>query len=108
MVKIEYPEIKVVLKEPINGYWDGGKKQYFTFIPTFFKTNSNMEEYSKKFKPHDVIRWGSYDANFFFSSRSGISWKDAIRIAKGKILKLYKGKSEIKEININWEIQNID
>lgn len=108
METIEYPEIEIVLEKPISGYWDGGKKQYFTFTPTFFQDDSNMEEYSKKFKPNDDIRWGSFGANFFFSSKSGKSWNQAISIAKRKILKLYKGESKVKEININWETQNLD
>lgn len=105
MRKIKYPEIELVLEEPIYGYWDGGKKQYFTFKPSFFEDDSSMEKYSKEFKPNDDIRWGSYDANFFFPAKSGRSWKQAISIAKRKLLKMYKGEEKIKDIIVNWETQ---
>jgi hypothetical protein len=109
MTEIKYPEIELILEKPINGYWDGGAKDYFTFTPSFFEDDSSMEEYSKKFKPNEDIRWGSFGANFFFPAKSGKSWNQAISIAKRKLLRKYTGDAKIKEIKVNWETQdNID
>lgn len=99
---VRYPVIELVLEKPVNGYWDGGAKSSFEFSPTFFDENSDLETSSKQFKPKDDIRWGSFSANFFFSTKSGRNWKEAISLAKRKIIRLYSGGSKIKEINIFW------
>ena len=102
-IDVKYPEIELVLEEPIGGYWDGGKKDYFTFEPTFFKNDSNQESRSKEFKPNDDIRWGSFEANFYFPAKSGKSWNQAISIAKRKLLKMYNGDVKIKEFKVIWK-----
>lgn len=99
---IRYPEIEVIFKEPISGYWDGGKQSDFTFTPTF------VETYSKEFKPNAIIRWGSFGANFYFHAKSGQSWKQAISIAKRKLLRLVQTDVPIKEIRVDWRVQVLD
>ena len=105
MTKNVYPKIEVILDHPVSGYWDGGKKDRFTFTPSFFQKDSSMETASKKFLPKDEIRWGSFGANFFFGAKSGRNWKEAISIAERKIKRLYNGEAKIIRFEIFWNTQ---
>ena len=91
--KLKYPVIKVDLGKPTQGYWDGGPKQHFTFSPTP----------RPEFKVGD-IEWGSWGANYYFTSKSGRSWAEAASIAKRHIKKILRVKSA--KVEIEWETED--
>ena len=68
------PTIRVKLSEPIDGYWDGGKKQVFEFRPELLEDDEGQ-----------YVKWGSWEANYWFTAGTGRSWNHAISIAKRMI-----------------------
>jgi hypothetical protein len=50
-------KICVQLPKPIDGYWDGGKKDYFEFTPE--KANFTSGPLA--------VKWGSFSANFWIA-----------------------------------------
>jgi hypothetical protein len=64
--------IHVEFAEPQYGYWDGGSKKYGDF---------NIEGGEGHPGKGHYIRWGSFYLNFWFTSGSGRSWKEARSIA---------------------------
>jgi|GEM_PF-3047949 len=80
-------EIIIKFNNAIGGYWDGGKKNTFIFKPW-------MELYpDKKF-----IKWGSWEANFYFYCSSGKTNKLSISYAVRRIkhfLKKYQNEYSI-------------
>ena len=75
MQRIKLPEkvpfITITFKEPIYGFWNGGKKVGGTFTPTL--------DYD------GVIKWGCFELNIWFRVAFGKSWNDAVTRARAKI-----------------------
>lgn len=65
------PAIALTFKEPVFGFWNGGKKSGGTFKP--FP------------EPDGCIEWGCYELNIWFRVAFGKSWKDAVARARNKI-----------------------
>lgn len=83
------PQLKLDLNKPVGGYWDGGRKQYGTFLPP------------KDFTPKTFMRWGCWELNFWFSAKSGVSWKTAARAAQKRLCSLVKLPNAT--VSIVWE-----
>jgi hypothetical protein len=94
--KGEYPVIHVDMGKPISGFWDGGPKQIFDFTPSP----------KPEFIPGTKIEWGSWSANFFFTTSSGRSWNEAASIAKKWIKNNLKQTP--KSITIVWQNARYD
>jgi hypothetical protein len=69
-------ELKLEFKEPVNGYWDNGKKAGGDF-------SSNME-----FERGGTANWGSLYLNFWFCAGMGKSEYEAASIARRKLLRI--------------------
>ncbi|MCL4538012.1 MAG: hypothetical protein M1378_00155 [Bacteroidetes bacterium] len=78
------PTITVKLAEPTSGYWDGGKKDTFEFVPTVLRDSKGR-----------YVKWGSFSANFWFTCNFGRDAKDAVKIAKRHIRKYLKKPAEL-------------
>ena len=66
-------ELRQTLAEPINGFWDGGKKQVFDwFIDRAPKTDSKGQ----------FVRIGSFTANHWFCVAVGKTEKLTLSYAK--------------------------
>lgn len=67
--------IEVKFPEPIDGYWDGGKKGGGLFTP-------REREHPG---PGHTIHWGCFRLNFWLTVGSGRTWREAASIAKRKL-----------------------
>ena len=72
-IEKEKHAIHIEFTEPQYGYWDGGSKEYGDFNIECVEGHPGKGHY---------IRWGSFYLNFWFTSGSGRSWKEARSIAK--------------------------
>jgi len=52
------PPIAVSFAQPINGYWDGGKKSGGTFEPSFHLENDPERSF---------VKWGCVELNHWFN-----------------------------------------
>lgn len=80
--------IIIELNNPIGGYWDGGLKSMFEFEP-------EPVLYPKK----NIIRWGSWAANYWFECKKGKTDKLSVKYALQCLKKSLK-KMDIKKISI--------
>lgn len=53
----KYPQVRITLEKPVNGYWDGGAKQVFTFEA------DECQDKKGKF-----LKWGCWAMNFWRST----------------------------------------
>lgn len=60
----------ITLETPINGYWDGGAKQTF---------NWNIDKYASN---KDFSKIGSWEANYFFTVKTGKTDKQTLSYGK--------------------------
>ena len=58
MIPESCPPITVSFAPPVNGYWDGGKKDGGTFEPSFHFENDPKKSY---------VKWGCYELNLWFN-----------------------------------------
>ncbi len=66
--------LRQTLKEPINGYWDGGKKRVFDWsIRSYFPVKDNKGSF---------VRIGSFGANHWFHVALGKTVKLTLSYAK--------------------------
>lgn len=56
--------VTIKTAKPVQGFWDGGKKDTFEFIPTIERTPGPT-----------AIRWGSYAANLWVVVEVGKGFK---------------------------------
>jgi hypothetical protein len=84
------PKIKPVLvltfDEPTQGFWDGGAKKGGTFIPEL--TSGRL------------MKWGSWELNYWFTCGFGRSLKHTATIAKKN---LEKSCDRPCKVEIIWE-----
>jgi hypothetical protein len=72
--------IKVRLATPTDGYWDGGRKQEFEFRPDWNNPNA----------PRRFMRWGSWSANFWFTSAVGKTQRLSAKYAIARLRAIIK------------------
>jgi len=72
--------VTVTFPEPIHGYWDGGEKGSGTFEPHIL--GDCHDRSGGHPGPGNTIRWGCFRLNFWFTAKSGRSWREAASIAK--------------------------
>jgi len=70
----------VTLDKPTHGYWDGGAKQEFEFSAEVLGLRGGYN--TPHPGPGRQVRWGSWDANFWFVVASGRTWKESVSIAR--------------------------
>ncbi len=99
-----YPVI-ILRTTPVRGYWDGGKdpqpenllgglKDTFVFSPDYPRTRFHKKQW---------LKWGSWEANFFFSAKSGLNWGQAIAAAKKRLATMMR-KGNLKfTMEAEWE-----
>jgi len=75
---VQCPAVRITFPEPIGGYWDGGKKRGGTFTPDHFSGLYGGVHPG----PGRTIKWGCFHLNFWFTTGSGRTWKEAAAIAK--------------------------
>ncbi len=63
------------LSEPIDGYWDGGKKSTFDWSIENF-------DYPSKDSKGEFVKVGSWNANFWFHVAKGKTIKQTLSYAK--------------------------
>jgi len=90
------PKLKLTFKEPVVGYWDGGKKAGGEFTPEL--PLGLLSEYDSHPGKDYTIRWGCFDLNFWFNCGSGRSWKEAASIAKRRLCLLVKTPATVEVI----------
>ena len=74
-------ELYVKLKDPKNGYWDGGPKDTFTF---------SFEGKPQKDKSGYFIRVGSWSANFWFNIGCGKTKLQTEKEVWGNVIRKFK------------------
>jgi len=67
-------KIEIIFNQPVNGFWDGGKKSGGIFEGTAFPMRGD--------KCDGKVKFGCYALNFFFSVKQGKTEKDTIESAK--------------------------
>lgn len=82
-------KLRVKFEKPVNGWWDGGPVRQLDFEP---------ERNRGEFKPRTWIKWGSWRANFWFTCKSGVSPKAAVRYAQRRLSSFLRGKNATIEI----------
>jgi len=81
--------VAVTFPEPINGYWDGGKKGGGTFTPHLMEYYLD-EPKGKHPGPGHTIRWGCFYLNYYITTGSGRTWREAASIAKRVLMRRCK------------------
>jgi len=82
--------LRQTLEKPVNGYWDGGKKQVFDWtIDSQPKTDSKGQ----------YIRIGSFAANHWFHVALGKTDKLTLSFAKRHLRAITRGTSTFKYID---------
>ena len=66
--------LRQTLEKPVNGYWDGGKKQVFDWSIERGCGGTDSEG--------EYVRIGSYDANHWFHVAKGKTEKQTLSYAK--------------------------
>lgn len=74
-MKQSTPSLALTFNTPTHGFWDGGMKSGGTFTPSPVQNKNE-------------VLWGSWELNFWFTSKFGKSWKDAASIARRKLQRL--------------------
>ena len=88
--------VKVTFPEPIDGYWDSGKKGGGTFEPRII---GHCHDRSGGHPgPGNTIRWGCFRLNFWVNVGSGRTWREAASIAKRKLTRICSIPGTIIEI----------
>jgi len=82
--------LKITFPEPISGYWNGGPRTGGVFTPEAWSGDPYIgwvcaEEHPG---PGKLIRWGSWELNFWFTTRSGRSWRQAAAYAERRLRQL--------------------
>jgi hypothetical protein len=72
-------EIEIKLKNPISGYWDGGKKDHFVFTPE-----------SELYPVEGQQKWGCYEANNWFRVKIGKTDKLSVKYAMQHLKKFIR------------------
>lgn len=85
------PTIILTTGSPIVGYWDGGAKSRFEFT-----LDAVLKDDKGRF-----AKWGSWQANFWFTCGYGRSLKHAARIAATKLARLFRVRVPFK-VEIVW------
>ena len=78
------PILKLKFPKPRNGYWDGGAKNGGDFTLDY--------PYSHRLHPGPghYAKWGCWYLNFWFTSKTGRSWKQAASAAQRRLYNLVK------------------
>jgi hypothetical protein len=83
--------LKQTLKNPVNGYWDGGAKQEFEW-----RVHHHCVGQDKRGK---FVKVGSFDANHWFHVSLGKTEKETLRNAMRHLRKHTRIESSFKIIN---------
>lgn len=75
--------MRVKLKKPIGGWWDGGLKDTFDF-----KIDGNPKRDSKGW----FVKVGSWRANYWFHVAVGRTDKETLRNAKARLRSMLEGR----------------
>lgn len=78
------PSILVQFNEPQHGFWNGGAKYGGSFEPTPATGN--------------LVKWGCWELNYWFTSSFGGSWKKAAEIAHRKIKRIIRPANKVNTI----------
>lgn len=82
---VRLPKLKLEFGEPQYGYWDGETKRRGEFTIDFSNAFDGRHP-----GPGYNIRWGYFELNFWFVCNTGLSWKQAVSIARTKLRNMLK------------------
>lgn len=82
--------LRQTLEHAVNGYWDGGAKQVFDWT-----INGTPRQYGKG----QIVRIGSWSANFWFHIAVGKTEKITLSYAKQHLQAVTKIPSKFEYIN---------
>lgn len=81
-------KIIIELEKPVQGFWDNGAKSHFEFTP----------EHQFSFNKYgNTIKWGSWEANYWFIATKGKTDKLSLKYAIQSLKSALK-KQKIKSI----------
>jgi len=83
-------KLKQTLEKPVNGYWDGGKKQVFEWEIDNFGGGSDSKG--------SFVRIGSFSANHWFNVAEGKTEKLTLSYAKKHLIANTKDQSVFEYI----------
>jgi hypothetical protein len=82
--------LRQTLAEPVNGYWDGGKKQVFDWKIDWFHGGKDSKG--------TFVRVGSWAANHWFNVAQGKTEKQTLANARRRLSRSTRVKSTFEYI----------
>jgi len=92
------PHVTLIFDKPIHGHWNGKR------IGGHFTIEEVNGSYHIPYEHPGAgvnLKWGSWVLNFYFTTKSGRSWKEAASIATKRLSSLTRGMASGK-ISVNY------
>lgn len=92
------PHVTLVFDKATHGYWDGKRIGGHFTVESINGSHRTPIEHPG---PGKDIRWGSWALNFYFTAKSGRSWKEAASIAARRLSTLSRTMKP-RKITVNY------